>query len=762
MESYDPHSQPQHWYTTSAPGQDSQGQQAQQGGNLSLNLSSLSVNPSGSGGVMSPITAYPTQQGQPGARIHGYHPQNSESNRRVPLRITTSGSSSGTGSGERKRSFTTSNPPSANPSGPSSSIPADSSDDLHNLSSHQLHQIEDIDGPGQPGGGNAGTPMDMDDFSSVPPSSAVSTTAPGGGFGNGGSPVDGTGSDDSSSGGPTIENGGGPSMSGYPGPPPTSSNGVTGGVNGIGPLGTGLGGGMGASMGMLGKPMPTNNFVTKLYQMINDPKSAHFISWTELGTSFVVSNVGEFSRSILGSHFKHNNFSSFVRQLNMYGFHKINRTPRTQRLSSSSSSSDGQTWEFSHHKFLRGRPDLLDEIKRKALEPDPGGVKARVELPGEVAAQLTSMRDENRRMWDQLNAERRKVDKLVGVVNRLWDYVGKIGGGVPPFPIAELLDSSPVTVPSSHPTLSSSTPGTATPSLSASTSTSSNPDTPATEPGAENPNIFVTSPPNNAGANARFNMMHSHSMHPISGSGSVGSSPTTMDFPPHIHGHGHNHYGVPQFGHAHGLSRQHSFPSHFNPANTSASRAGSPGAGPNVNADNGSSNGPDATMGDTTSMFDDASTNTTTSSEGRGSVKRQRMSDDDLLTMNSMNHNGSGDVYGGHFSHHAPTHPHTPTHNHHHLPHQHTHLSPESHVTGKKFSTRARSDSAPLGYLGGQGGGGQLQSWGGPAGRPRSGSGMLHRGMVVPNIRANGGMGGQSSIGGGGMGAQGGGGGQGR
>ena len=43
--------------------------------------------------------------------------------------------------------------------------------------------------------------------------------------------------------------------------------------------------------------------------MINDPKSAHFISWTELGTSFVVSNVGEFSRTILGSHFKHNNVS---------------------------------------------------------------------------------------------------------------------------------------------------------------------------------------------------------------------------------------------------------------------------------------------------------------------------------------------------------------------------------------------------------------------------------------------------------------------
>ncbi|KAH7874048.1 HSF-type DNA-binding-domain-containing protein [Lentinula edodes] len=99
-------------------------------------------------------------------------------------------------------------------------------------------------------------------------------------------------------------------------------------------MGSVHGSGMLTGMGSMGKPMPTNNFVTKLYQMINDPKSAHFIAWTEHGTSFVVSNVGEFSRSILGSHFKHNNFSSFVRQLNMYGFHKINRTPRAQRTSS--------------------------------------------------------------------------------------------------------------------------------------------------------------------------------------------------------------------------------------------------------------------------------------------------------------------------------------------------------------------------------------------------------------------------------------------
>lgn len=43
----------------------------------------------------------------------------------------------------------------------------------------------------------------------------------------------------------------------------------------------------------------------------------------------------------------------------------------------------------------------------------------------QVASQLNAMRDENRRMWDQLTAERRKVEKLVSVVGRLWDVVSK-------------------------------------------------------------------------------------------------------------------------------------------------------------------------------------------------------------------------------------------------------------------------------------------------------------------------------------------------
>lgn len=91
-----------------------------------------------------------------------------------------------------------------------------------------------------------------------------------------------------------------------------------------------------------------------------------------------------------------------------------------------------QTWEFSHHKFLRGRPDLLEEIKRKALEPDPS-IKHRVELPGEVAAQLSQMRDDNRRLMHALSQERNKMERLAGVTKALHDVLSKAfpGSGEP-------------------------------------------------------------------------------------------------------------------------------------------------------------------------------------------------------------------------------------------------------------------------------------------------------------------------------------------
>lgn len=65
------------------------------------------------------------------------------------------------------------------------------------------------------------------------------------------------------------------------------------------------------------KSAHANTFVHKLYNMVLDDQFQHLIAWNYTGASFIVCNIMEFARDVLPKHFKHNNFSSFVRQLNM-------------------------------------------------------------------------------------------------------------------------------------------------------------------------------------------------------------------------------------------------------------------------------------------------------------------------------------------------------------------------------------------------------------------------------------------------------------
>ncbi|CAM6041591.1 unnamed protein product [Sphagnum compactum] len=130
-------------------------------------------------------------------------------------------------------------------------------------------------------------------------------------------------------------------------------------------------------------------FLTKTYYLVNDPATDDIVSWGEDNTTFVVWRPPEFARDLLPNYFKHNNFSSFVRQLNTYGFRKI--VP--------------DRWEFANEFFRRGEKQLLCEIHRRRSLQSHGSNTA-----GSGAQQLSSrshspsISNEDVQTWSPLSA----------------------------------------------------------------------------------------------------------------------------------------------------------------------------------------------------------------------------------------------------------------------------------------------------------------------------------------------------------------------
>ncbi|NXJ82482.1 HSF5 protein, partial [Trogon melanurus] len=122
-----------------------------------------------------------------------------------------------------------------------------------------------------------------------------------------------------------------------------------------------------------------NNFPAKLWQLVNSPRYPS-ISWDARGEGVLIDQPrfeGELLSDRPGaatSIFKTKNFSSFIRQLNLYGFHKVigwagsvvglRPGPGAQAAGDNGGRSAWPLHHFQSPHFRRGRPDLLVNLKR--------------------------------------------------------------------------------------------------------------------------------------------------------------------------------------------------------------------------------------------------------------------------------------------------------------------------------------------------------------------------------------------------------------
>ncbi|KAI8880656.1 hypothetical protein K501DRAFT_335237 [Backusella circina FSU 941] len=176
-------------------------------------------------------------------------------------------------------------------------------------------------------------------------------------------------------------------------------------------------------------------FLNKLYNMVEDLSTTDLIRWSKDGNSFVVERHEEFAKTVLPRFYKHNTFASFVRQLNMYDFHKVPHLQQGVLIAES----EHEIWEFSNPHFQRGRPDLLVLVTRKrnrdkdaidtenislaSLVSDLSNVKKQQST---IGTDLRELHRDNEILWQETLNAREKYQRHQEAIEKIIQFLTTI------------------------------------------------------------------------------------------------------------------------------------------------------------------------------------------------------------------------------------------------------------------------------------------------------------------------------------------------
>lgn len=181
-------------------------------------------------------------------------------------------------------------------------------------------------------------------------------------------------------------------------------------------------------------------FVMKIWSMVNDEKNNNYIRWDDDGNTFQVFHTEEFMKNILPKYFKHNRFASFVRQLNMYGWHKV------QDINNGILKDDKsieENWKFENPYFKRGREDLLDNIVRnKSINQQENEMVDNNQNLKSILSELESIkmnqiaitedlrriRKDNKTLWQENFMTRDRHTKQAQTIDKILKFLASVYG----------------------------------------------------------------------------------------------------------------------------------------------------------------------------------------------------------------------------------------------------------------------------------------------------------------------------------------------